>query len=73
MDHELRAEYEDGASAGQPDAEVRLWHVVRRHAATAMCGRELSPVAATRSADAWGTGEVKMCHSCGALFLREVP
>ncbi|MFE7119138.1 hypothetical protein ACFU99_27345 [Streptomyces sp. NPDC057654] len=76
MDHELRAEYAEYAEYADPgssDAEVRVWHVVREHGTTAMCGRELSPAAAIRSVDAWGTGEVKMCHSCGALLLREVP
>ncbi|KOG88851.1 hypothetical protein [Streptomyces varsoviensis] len=73
MDHELRAEYENEADAGRPDAEIRLWHVVRQYATTAMCGRELSPDAPVRSADAWGSGEVKVCHSCGALLLREAP
>ncbi|MBB5117044.1 hypothetical protein AF335_24750 [Streptomyces eurocidicus] len=71
MEHELRAEYVDGFSPEDADAVVKTWHVVREDEATGMCGRELSPAAATRSADDWGS--VPVCHSCGALYLRESP
>ncbi|ARZ67936.1 hypothetical protein M1P56_28230 [Streptomyces sp. HU2014] len=73
MEHELRAEYADGFSPEDADAVVKTWHVVRQEGTTGMCGRELSPGAATRSADDWGKGGVPICHSCGALFLRESP
>ncbi|MEW2580877.1 hypothetical protein [Streptomyces syringium] len=73
MEHELRAEYEDGDAPQGPDAKVKNWHVVRMEDTTAMCGRELSPAAATRSTDDWGAGKVPICHSCGALYLRETP
>ncbi|MEV6674444.1 hypothetical protein [Streptomyces sp. NPDC051162] len=70
MEHELRAEYVDG---GSPGAAVKTWHVVRLEATTAMCGRELLPAAEVRSTDEWGTPGLALCHSCGALYLREAP
>ncbi|NLU70840.1 hypothetical protein [Streptomyces sp. HNM0574] len=71
MEHEMRAEYAEGAGPGAP---VKIWHMVRRETATAMCGRELSPDAETRTAEVWGTPEGEpFCHTCGALYLREVP
>ncbi|MBP2405110.1 hypothetical protein [Streptomyces syringium] len=73
MEHELRAEYKDGSTPRDPDAEVKAWHMVRQEGTTAMCGRELEPGSATRSADDWGTSGLPLCHSCGALFLRETP
>ncbi|UNO39993.1 hypothetical protein [Streptomyces sp. MST-110588] len=74
MEHEMRAEYAAGASAKQPDARVRAWHMVRGHELTAMCGRELDQDAETQSADLWGTADsAPFCHSCGAMYLREVP
>ncbi|WP_329201495.1 MULTISPECIES: hypothetical protein [unclassified Streptomyces] len=71
MEHELRAEYVDGTAPRDADAEVKTWHFVREDDMTGMCGRELLPEAATRSADDFGAGGVPVCHSCGALFLRE--
>ncbi|MFJ3204710.1 hypothetical protein [Streptomyces sp. NPDC086989] len=71
MEHELRAEYVDGAEP--EDGEVKTWHVVREEEATGMCGRELSPEAALRSVDDWGNAGMPICHSCGALYLRESP
>lgn len=71
MEHQLRAEYD--SSSASPDARVKIWHVVRRDGLTAMCGRDLLPDSAERSIDAWGTGELRICHSCGALYLRESP
>ncbi|MEU8582140.1 hypothetical protein [Streptomyces abikoensis] len=74
MEHELRAEYIDGRAAADPRAEIKIWHVVREDGATtAMCGRELERAAAARSTDDWGRPDVPMCHSCGALYLREQP
>jgi hypothetical protein len=70
MEHELRAEYQDGPG---PDGQVKTWHVVREDSSTAMCGRDLSPDSATRSVDEWGSSGISLCHSCGALFLRESP
>ncbi|MCA6090937.1 hypothetical protein LE181_01950 [Streptomyces sp. SCA3-4] len=72
MEHELRAEAADGASPGDGNA-VKTWHVVRMEDSTALCGRDLHPAAPTRSVDLWGTGQVPICHSCGALYLRETP
>lgn len=82
MEHEMRAEYAEdaggaaGAEAGssQAHAPVKLWHMVRLDGTRSMCGRELRPDAAVQSADAWGTAAAEpFCHSCGALYLREVP
>ncbi|WP_171167071.1 hypothetical protein [Streptomyces sp. I05A-00742] len=74
MEHELRAEYADGSSPDDIDPAVKTWHVVREvDGGTAMCGRELDPAAAVRSVELWGTGKVPICHSCGALYLRESP
>ncbi|MFG3254583.1 hypothetical protein [Streptomyces sp. NPDC048172] len=74
MEHELRAEYEEGVSPGERDAKVKIWHVVRLDGTTAMCGRDLDPASATQSSEAWGTPQGEpLCHSCGALYLREVP
>nr|WP_078964151.1 hypothetical protein [Streptomyces durhamensis] len=73
MEHELRAEYADGSSPEDSDPSVKTWHVVRGTDSTAMCGRDLDPASAVRSVDLWGTGQVPICHSCGALFLRESP
>ncbi|MCQ4043715.1 hypothetical protein ACFOSC_11385 [Streptantibioticus rubrisoli] len=74
MEHEMRAEYEEGVSPQQEGATVKIWHMVRLGGTTAMCGRELDPAAATQPADAWGTPKGEpFCHSCGALYLREVP
>ncbi|WP_030375293.1 hypothetical protein [Streptomyces rimosus] len=74
MEHEMRAEYADGGSPRAPDARVKIWHMVRLDGTLSMCGRELQPDAAVQSADAWGTSAAEpFCHSCGALYLREVP
>ena len=73
MEHELRAEYIDGRSAADPRAEVKVWHVVRVDEMTAMCGRDLELASDVRSPDDWGAPGVPICHSCGALYLREQP
>ncbi|MEF3115953.1 hypothetical protein [Streptomyces chrestomyceticus] len=76
MEHEMRAEHAEDAEAGSPQAggPVKLWHMVRLDGTRSMCGRELRPDAAVQSADAWGTAAAEpFCHSCGALYLREVP
>ncbi|GAA3180760.1 MULTISPECIES: hypothetical protein [Streptomyces] len=73
MEHEMRAEYEEGVEPG-PDAEVKNWHMVRRDGIKAMCGRMLSESAATQPADRWGEPEGEpFCFLCGAVYLREVP
>jgi hypothetical protein len=73
MEHEMRAEYEEGVLPHE-DTPVKIWHMVRLEGTTAMCGRALAPASATQSADAWGTAAGEpFCHSCGALYLREHP
>ena len=73
MQYELRAEYVEGAAPQDADAKVEVWHVTPGHGGTALCGRELDPGAATRSAEGIGTPGVNTCHSCGALYLRASP
>ncbi|TVL94070.1 hypothetical protein [Streptomyces sp. SAJ15] len=73
MEHEMRAEYEEGSSGRVAGAPVKIWHMVRGVGTVAMCGRELDADSETRPADDWGTVEVPFCHSCGAMYLREVP
>ncbi|MCW2873813.1 hypothetical protein [Actinacidiphila oryziradicis] len=73
MLHEVRAEYDPDESPGQPDARVTRWHMVREMETTAMCGRELDPKSAVLPADDWGRTREPFCHTCGALYLREVP
>ena len=73
MEHEIRAEYEEGVLPHE-DAPVKLWHMTRVGTTTAMCGRDLAPAAATQSADAWGeAGAQPFCRQCGVLYLGEHP
>ncbi|MGG7570239.1 hypothetical protein [Streptomyces sirii] len=74
MEYEMRAEYEEGGSPAQADAPVKIWHMVRLDETQAICGHDLDPGSATQPSDAWGTHAAEpFCHSCGALYLREVP
>ncbi|WP_103502400.1 MULTISPECIES: hypothetical protein [Streptomyces] len=68
MEHTMRAEYTED----DPD-RVRSWHMVRGTSTTAMCGKALRADAAARSDAGWGDDPSMMCHTCGALYLREVP
>ncbi|GAB3116537.1 hypothetical protein GCM10027160_25830 [Streptomyces calidiresistens] len=52
---------------------VKTWHMVRGQETRAMCGRQLAADSITRSDEDWGRTEEPMCHTCGALYLREVP
>ncbi|MDT0308933.1 hypothetical protein RM780_18480 [Streptomyces sp. DSM 44917] len=72
MEHEMRAEYAEGGGTGE-ERPVKNWHMVRGEGTRAMCGRELGEGARTRSEADWGRTEEPFCHSCGALYLREVP
>lgn len=72
MRHEMRAEYAPEIEAAA-SAPVKNWHMVREERTTALCGRELSERAATQSEDLWGRTTEPFCHSCGAVYLREVP
>jgi hypothetical protein len=67
--YEMRAEYADGGSSGK----IRQWHMIRDNGTTALCGVELSPEAEKQSDEAWSHTHEKFCHTCGALYLREVP
>lgn len=74
MRYEMRAEYADDASPDARDSRPKLWHMTLQGGTEALCGLDVGPTAATRSADAWGTAEGRpFCHTCGALYLREVP
>ncbi|MGC0419936.1 hypothetical protein [Embleya sp. AB8] len=65
--YELRAEY-----AGPDPGDIRLWHMIRNAATRALCGRALQPDAETRPDHEWGPTQ-PFCHTCGALYLRQVP
>ncbi|MBD0746890.1 hypothetical protein [Streptomyces sp. CBMA152] len=69
MEHHIIAEMtEPGGST------LKEWHMVRGDADVAMCGRELDLAEKQLPADAWGTEQTRpFCHTCGALYLREVP
>ncbi|UGY94568.1 hypothetical protein [Streptomyces gobiensis] len=78
MRYEMRAEYGPaGRSEESPEpaalGPVKVWHMVREGETAALCGRDLSAQAATQSAEAWGATTEPFCHTCGALYLREVP
>jgi hypothetical protein len=68
MRHRMRAEY----VADRPGV-VKTWHMVRGEEAVAMCGRTLPAGADTLSDQDWGRTPEPDCHTCGALYLREVP
>ncbi|MYV99454.1 hypothetical protein [Streptomyces sp. SID3343] len=65
--YELRAEYRENDPAA-----VKIWHMIRDAGHTALCGRVLTPDSETRSDVEWGTTH-PLCHTCGALYLRQVP
>lgn len=67
--YEMCAEYMDETDHGA----IRQWHMIRNGDRTALCGVELAPGAETRSDEGWSHTEEKFCHSCGALYLRQVP
>lgn len=69
MLHLMRAEYDTDQATGP----VKSWHMVRDEEAVAMCGRRLPPDGETRPDGGWGTTAEPPCHTCGALYLREVP
>ncbi|ONK12307.1 hypothetical protein [Streptomyces sp. MP131-18] len=68
MLHLMRAEYEEE----RPES-VKIWHMVRGEGHVAMCGRALREDAGTLPDGEWGSTAEPDCHSCGALYLREVP
>ncbi|MBB1243406.1 hypothetical protein GL263_07495 [Streptomyces durbertensis] len=72
MKHLMRAEYRSNGDVGA-EATVKTWHMVRGEGTTALCGRDLDERSATRSEDAWGAMHEPFCHTCGAVYLREVP
>ncbi|GCE02427.1 hypothetical protein [Embleya hyalina] len=78
--YELCAEYAEsvggGGDAGDGSATrpapIKLWHMIRNAGTDALCGRALLPHAETRSDLEWGSIH-PVCHTCGALYLRQVP
>ncbi|UED85629.1 hypothetical protein [Streptomyces profundus] len=73
MRHEMRAEYQETEGEQAQPWPVKTWHMVRDGERSAMCGRELRPDARALSEEDWGRTPEPFCHSCGALYLREVP
>ncbi|MBL1068604.1 hypothetical protein [Streptomyces sp. 7-21] len=70
MRHAMRAEYRN--EDGDAD-EIVSWHMVRRgDEGRGMCGRELRPDARGLPESEWGRTAEPFCHTCGALYLREV-
>ncbi|WP_329466705.1 hypothetical protein [Streptomyces sp. NBC_01431] len=58
-----------------PDGDMlKEWHMARADEQVSMCGRDLAENADELPDDAWGTNRARpFCHTCGALYLREVP
>jgi hypothetical protein len=72
----MRAEYENEGAQGGERGAVRSWHMVRLDVdeqTVAMCGRALTPAAAALPEGEWGRTAEPFCHTCGAMYLREVP
>ena len=65
---EMRAEYEDGTTGGP----IRQWHMTSDGDTVSLCGHPLNADAARMSQDEWGHTREKFCHTCGALYLRQV-
>lgn len=72
MRHAMRAEYADQGAAGRAPGPVVSWHMVRDGESMGMCGKMLLPGARTLPETAWGHTDEPFCHTCGALYLREV-
>ena len=71
MRYEMRAEYGPGDQPA-PHTPVKIWHMVHAGALRGLCGRDLSTAAATQSEQFWGQMTEPFCHTCGALYLRQV-
>ncbi|MEY9967132.1 hypothetical protein ABIA33_005197 [Streptacidiphilus sp. MAP12-16] len=67
--YEMRAQYADGGTQGP----MTYWHMTRDGSMTALCGRDLDAAAATTSDTSWSHTTEPICHTCGALYLRQVP
>ncbi|GAA2376068.1 hypothetical protein N0X72_12845 [Streptomyces carpaticus] len=68
--HTMWAEYVDPDEPG----DVKWWHMVREGDGNiAMCGKEMASGARTMTDRRWGNTEEPSCHTCGAMYLREVP
>lgn len=65
----MRAEYGPEVNSRR----VTSWHISTVGGVKAMCGRELRKDAETREPTRWSEQPDINCHTCGALFLREVP
>ncbi|WP_327294287.1 MULTISPECIES: hypothetical protein [unclassified Streptomyces] len=74
MEYVMQAHLQEGSSPRDEHPRVQWWHIAHISETTALCGRELDPAAPKQSTDVWGTPESQpFCHSCGALYLRQVP
>ncbi|WP_042417306.1 hypothetical protein [Streptacidiphilus anmyonensis] len=52
---------------------VKMWHMTKDGALTALCNRDLDPAAPVDHDSAWAHTKQPLCHTCGALYLRQVP
>ena len=57
----------------EPEGSIKLWHMMKDGALTALCGRDLDPAAPFAHDAAWAHTTEPLCHTCGALYLRQVP
>lgn len=62
----MRAEFGRGG-------EIKLWHMMKDGALTALCGHDLDPAAPVAHDSDWSHTTEPVCHTCGALYLRQVP
>jgi hypothetical protein len=56
-----------------PDGSIRAWHMMKDGALTALCNRDLTPDAPQMNDSDWAHTKEPICHTCGALYLRQVP
>jgi hypothetical protein len=64
--------YGEETQGGGTRGRVRSWHMVRVGETVAMCGKPLSPGGTTLPEEEWGRPPEMCCHTCGAMYLREV-
>ncbi|MEZ0093006.1 hypothetical protein [Streptacidiphilus sp. EB129] len=66
--YEMHAQYAGPGTTGP----VTYWHMTSDGSTTALCGRDLDPDAAKTTDQSWSHTTEPVCHTCGALYLRQV-